>query len=79
MQDNEIDPEALRSAYLSAWTAFASERELRAALEVAIPVGTFAYALQIRRQFDAMPDAHEHFGRYLPMNLRRLRALLERA
>jgi hypothetical protein len=73
------DPEPLRAAFLSAWTALATERELRAALDVALTTGTFAYALQVRRQFDAMPDARDNYEAYLPMVLRRLLERLEAA
>jgi Phosphotransferase enzyme family len=78
-QDFDVDPEPLLAAYLRPWTAVAPEQTLRAALEVAIPVGTFAYVLQVRRQFDAMPHASDEYGQYLPMVLRRLLARLEGA
>lgn len=76
--DYAVDPEPFRAAYISGWTQFADEQRLRAALEVAVPTGMFAYALQIRRQYDAT-QAHEEYETYLPMNLRRLLEQLEHA
>jgi hypothetical protein len=78
-QQYDADPAPLRAAYLSPWTRIAPEEDLRAALELAVPSGTFAYALQVRRQFDAMPDAGDHYADYLPQVLRRLLALLDTA
>jgi hypothetical protein len=72
-----VDPAPLLGAYLAPWAAVMPESELRAAVELAIPTGAFAYALQIRRQFDAMPHAVDNYGTYLPQNLRRLLELLE--
>ena len=78
-QQYDIDPEPLRAAYLSAWKAIAPEAQVRAGLELAVPTGTFAYALQVRRQFDAMPDARAEYEQYLPEVLRRLLARLQGA
>jgi Phosphotransferase enzyme family len=76
--DYDVDPEPFRAAYLSGLTEVAPESQLRAALELAIPSGLFAYALQIRRQYDAT-QAHEEYETYLPQNLRRLLEQLEAA
>jgi hypothetical protein len=76
-RDYGIDPEPLLDAYLAPWTAVAAEVELRAALGPGVPVGQFAYALQIRRQFDALPHARKEYEAYLPQNLRVLLDLLE--
>jgi hypothetical protein len=76
-RDYEVDPEPFRAAYLSALTPLAPEKQLRAALELAIPTGRFAYALQTRRQFDAMPEARAEYETYLPKLLRELLTLLE--
>jgi hypothetical protein len=76
-QDYKVDPEPFRAAYLSALTPLAPEKQLRAALEPAMPTGRFAYALQTRRQFDAMPEARAEFETYLPKQLRELLSLLE--
>jgi len=73
-----IDPEPLRAGYLSAWRDFASEHELRRALELAIPTGLFPYAMQIRRQYDAT-GADAEYRSYLPRRLRELLAALENA
>ena len=73
-----IDPEPVLTAYLSAWTQVAPEARLRKALQLALPIGQFAYAVQIRRQYD-VTEAHEEYASYLPMNLRRLLAQLEAA
>lgn len=75
-RDYGVDPEPLRDAYLAAWTAVVGERRLRAALELAVPTGLFAYVLQIRRQYDAT-QAHAEYATYLPLNLRRLLERLE--
>jgi Phosphotransferase enzyme family len=72
------DPESARAAYLTAWHAFASERQLRRALELAIPTGLFPYAAQIRRQYDAT-QAHSEYAEYLPHRLRQLLLELSRA
>ena len=77
-REYDVDPEPFRAAYLSGWTEAAPEPQLRAALELAIPSGLFAYALQIRRQYDAT-EAHQEYGAYLPQNLRRLLEHLEAA
>jgi aminoglycoside/choline kinase family phosphotransferase len=75
--DRGLDPEPLCAAYLEAWTAVEPEERLRAALRVAVPVGIFAYALQVRRLLDFLPaetrPAHEP---YLAAQLRRLLATL---
>lgn len=77
--DREVDPEPLRAAYLSPWTEVMPEEQLREGLEVAVPVGIFAYALQQQRQQDAMPpDARGHME-YIPAQLRRLLMRLEAA
>ena len=73
-----IDPEPTRRAYLSAWTDFASEVDLRRALELAIPTGFFAYCFQIRRQYD-LTQAHAEYKSYLPMRLRQFLAALQAA
>jgi hypothetical protein len=75
----DVDPEPFRAAYLSALTPLAPEAQLRAALEVAVPTGRFTYALQTRRQFDAMPEARAEYEEYLPRQLRGLLSLLESA
>jgi hypothetical protein len=69
-----IDPAPLRDAYLAAWAEAAPAHDLERALDLALPTGQFAYALQIRRQYDAT-QAHEEYEAYLPQNLR---VLLER-
>jgi hypothetical protein len=76
-RDYEVDPEPFRAAYLSALTPLASEQRLRATLDLAVPTGRFAYALQTRRQFDAMPEARAEYETYLPKLLRELLTLLE--
>lgn len=70
-RDYDVDPEPFRAAYLSGLAELAPEPQLRAALELSIPAGLFAYALQIRRQYDAT-QAHQEYEAYLPQNLRRL-------
>jgi Phosphotransferase enzyme family len=71
--DRGLDPEPLCAAYLVAWTAVEPEERLRAALRVAVPVGTFAYALQVRRLLDFMPaEARPAYEPYLADQLRRL-------
>jgi len=77
--DREVDPEPFRAAYLSAWTEVMPEEQLRAALEVAVPVGMFAYALQQQRQSDAMPPEARSQLEYMPPQLRRLLMRLEAA
>jgi hypothetical protein len=77
-RDFGIDPEPFRVAYLSPWLNHAPERQLRRALDLAVPTGLFPYALQIRRQYDAT-QAHEEYRRYLPQNLRRLLEHLDAA
>jgi aminoglycoside/choline kinase family phosphotransferase len=76
-RDEGLDPEPLRAAYLVAWTAVEPEERLRAALRVAVPVGIFAYALQVRRLLDFLPAAARPIReRYLADQLRRLLASL---
>jgi Phosphotransferase enzyme family len=72
------DPEQARAAYLASWREFASESELRRALELVPPTGLFPYVLQIRRQYDAT-QAHSDYGTYLPQRLRQLLLELSRA
>ena len=76
-RDRGLDPEPLCAAYLVAWTAVEPEERLRAALRVAVPVGTFAYALQVRRLFGFLP-AEARLARepYLTEQLRLLLARL---
>jgi Phosphotransferase enzyme family len=76
-RDRGLDPEPLCAAYLVAWRAVEPEERLRAALRVAVPVGIFAYALQVRRVIDFIP-AEERPDRepYLADQLRRLLATL---
>jgi len=71
-----LDAEPLRAAYLEPWLQVAPEQRLEAALKLAIPTGLFAYALQIRRQYDAT-QAHAEYQAYLPENLRRLLEALD--
>jgi hypothetical protein len=78
--DRGLDPAVLRAAYLAAWTAFAREERLRAALRVAVSVGSFAYAFQYQRQLDAMPpEARTVYAAYMPEQLRRLLTRLDAA
>lgn len=75
--DRGLDPEPLCAAYLAAWAAVESEERLRAALRVAVPVGIFAYALQVRRLRDFLTvDARPASEPYLAAQLRRLLATL---
>jgi hypothetical protein len=77
-QDRGLDPEPFRAAYLTAWRAFAPEGKLRAALDVAVPVGSFAYAFQYQRQLDAMrPGIRPRYEPYMAEQLRRLLARLD--
>jgi hypothetical protein len=76
--DSLVELEPLRAAYLSAWRSFATEDKLRRALELAVPTGLFAYAFQVRRQYD-FTQAHAEYGTYLPEQLRRLLEALEAA
>jgi hypothetical protein len=78
VQEAGVDPEPLRLAYLAPWTDFAPEVELRRALELAIPTGFFAYAFQVRRQYD-LTQAHAEYQTYLPMRLRQFLSALEAA
>jgi hypothetical protein len=66
-----LDPEPLRVAYLGPWQAYATDAQLRRALELAVPTGLFPYAAQIRRQYDAT-QAHDDYATYLPQRLRQL-------
>jgi Phosphotransferase enzyme family len=76
-RDRGSDPEPLRAAYLVAWTAVEPEERLRVALRVAVPVGTFAYALQVRRLLGFLPaEARATREPYLADQLRRLLELL---
>jgi aminoglycoside/choline kinase family phosphotransferase len=76
-RDRGTDPEPLCAAYLVAWTAVAPEERLRAALRVALPVGTFAYALQVRRLLGFVPaEVRPDLEPYLTAQLRRLLAML---
>jgi aminoglycoside/choline kinase family phosphotransferase len=71
--DRGLDPEPLCAAYLAAWTAVEPEERLRAALRVAVPVGMFAYALQVRRLVGFLPaEARADRESYLADQLRRL-------
>lgn len=76
-RDRGLDPEPFCAAYLVAWTAVEPEERLRAALRVAVPVGIFAYAFQVRRLLGFLP-AEERLVRapYLADQLRRLLASL---
>lgn len=78
LMDAGVDPEPTRVAYLAAWTDFASEADLRRALELAIPTGFFAYCFQIRRQYD-LTQAHDEYKAYLPMRLRQFMSALQAA
>jgi Ser/Thr protein kinase RdoA (MazF antagonist) len=72
-RDRGTDPEPLCAAYLGAWTAVTPEERLRAALRVALPVGTFAYALQVRRLLDFIPaETRPDYELYMAEQLRRL-------
>jgi hypothetical protein len=71
-----LDPEPLLAAYLAPWTAHAPEQRLREALQLALPVGSFAYVLQYQRHLDAMPpELRPLYDTYMPGELR---LLLER-
>ena len=74
----ELDTEPLITAFLAPWTAVAAEERLRAALDVAIPVGSFTYSLQYRRQLTFMPvEARPDYEPYMTEILRRLLTRLE--
>jgi aminoglycoside/choline kinase family phosphotransferase len=76
-RDRGLDPEPLCAAYLAAWTAVEPEERLRAALRVAVPVGIFAYALQVRRLRGFLSvEARPASKPYLAAQLRRLLASL---
>jgi Phosphotransferase enzyme family len=65
-EERGLDPEPFRAAYLSAWRALATEPRLRAALELAVPVGSFAYAFQYQRQLGAMgPEVRPRYEPYM--------------
>jgi hypothetical protein len=70
------DSAAARDAYLAWWEPFASRAQLLRALELSNSTGRFAYAAQVRRQYDAT-QAHSEYADYLPMRLRQLLAALE--
>jgi hypothetical protein len=75
--DRGLDAAPFRSAYLDPWRAVTSESRLLAALQGALTVGSFAYALQFQRQLDAMPaEVRPGYARYLPDQLRLLLARL---
>ena len=77
--DRGVDPGPFRDAYLEPWLARATEDHLLAALRVAVPVGSFAYALQFERQLGAMSvDVRPSYSAYMPAQLRILRDRLER-
>jgi hypothetical protein len=68
-----LDPEPSLAAYLATWRPFAPDARLRAALELAVVVGGFAYALQYQRQLDAMgPEVRPRYEPYMPEQLRLL-------
>jgi Phosphotransferase enzyme family len=72
-KDRGVDPDVLLGAYIEPWTAFAHEKRLRAALRVAVPVGSFAYAFQFQRQLDFMPaEVRPGYEPYMAELLRRL-------
>jgi Phosphotransferase enzyme family len=75
-RDRGLDPEPFYAAYLVVWTAVEPEERLRAALRVAVPVGIFAYALQVRRLFDFLPA--EARAVHEPYMAEQLRGLLRR-
>jgi hypothetical protein len=73
----ELDTAPLVAAFLAPWSAVAPEERLRAALDVAVPVGSFAYALQYRRQLEFMPAAaRPDYEPYMTEIVRRLLARL---
>jgi hypothetical protein len=77
--DRGVDPRPFRDAYLEPWLARATERRLLAALRVAVPVGSFAYALQFERQLGAMSaDVRPSYSAYMPVQLRILRDRLDK-
>jgi hypothetical protein len=77
-QDRSLDPEPFRAAYLTAWGAVAPEARLRAALDLAVPIGSFAYAFQYQRQLDAMgADVRPRYEPYMAEQLRRLLTRLD--
>ena len=76
--DALTDSAAARDAYLAWWEPFAPRDELLRALELSYPTGRFAYAAQVRRQYDAT-QAHSDYADYLPMRLRQLLAALAAA
>jgi hypothetical protein len=69
----ELDTEPLVAAFLAPWSAVVPEERLREALRVAVPVGSFAYVLQYRRQLEFMPpQARPEYEAYMVEILRRL-------
>jgi hypothetical protein len=72
------DREPARAAYLAAWQSYASEQQLRRALDLVPPTGLFPYCMQIRRQYD-FTQAHSDYGTYLPQRLRELLEVLDAA
>jgi Phosphotransferase enzyme family len=76
--ERRLDLDALRTAYLGSFRALLDERRLRAALALAVPVGSCAYALQYQRQLDAMPaDVRPPYTPYMREQLRVLLGRLE--
>jgi hypothetical protein len=68
-----LEAEPLRDAYLEPWTAIRTRRELLEALEFAMPIASFAYALVFERYLKAMqPAARAEYRRYMPEHLREL-------
>lgn len=75
-----LDPEPLLAAYLSHWTQVMDEEKLRAAMEVAILVGSFAYALAEQRKCDVLPpEGQVHFLETIPQEVRTFLARIEAA
>jgi hypothetical protein len=75
-----VDPEPFLVSYLSAWTEVIPEERLRAAIDLAIPVGSFAYALAEQRKCDALPAAGKaHFQETIPQEVRTYLARMEAA
>jgi hypothetical protein len=69
----------LRDAYLDPWAAFGSVASLRAALDVALRVGTLTRALGWMRVIEGLPPADQaEWAEYVPGWLRDLWAELER-
>ena len=75
--DRGVEPEPFLAAYLAPWRAFAPEPRLRAAVALAVPVGSFAYAFQYQRQLDAMAaDVRPAYEPYMVELLRGVLNLL---